>query len=67
MGLMSKDLCKLRAQMTFDSDGTIALKSRGHEAKTLVLTVTQEEEWQLYVPKGRPLEIPKLPFKIPGV
>jgi hypothetical protein len=29
--------------------------------------VAQEEEWQLYSPEGRPLEIPKPPFKIPGV
>jgi hypothetical protein len=60
-------LCKLRAQVTFDSDGTAALKLRGPEAKTLILTITQEEEWWLYAPEGRPLEIPELPFKIPGV
>jgi hypothetical protein len=36
-------------------------------AKTLILTVTQEEEWWLYDFKGRPPEIPKLPFKIPSV
>jgi hypothetical protein len=29
--------------------------------------VAQEEEWWLYAPEGRPLEIPELPFKIPGV
>jgi hypothetical protein len=60
-------LCKLRAQITFDSDGTAALKLRGPEAKTLILTVAQEEEWQLYVPEGRPPEIPELPFRIPVV
>jgi hypothetical protein len=32
-------LCKLRAQITFDSDGTAALKLRGPEAKALILTV----------------------------
>jgi hypothetical protein len=60
-------LCKLRAQITFDSDGTAALKLRGPEAKTLILTVAQEEEWWLYAPEGRPLEIPKLPFKTPHI
>jgi hypothetical protein len=60
-------LCKLRAQITFDSDGTAALKLRGSKAKTLILTVAQEEEWRLYAPEGRPLEIPEPPFKIPGV
>jgi hypothetical protein len=40
---------------------------RGPEAKALILTVAQEEEWQLYAPEGRPHEIPELPFKIPGV
>jgi hypothetical protein len=48
-------------------DGTVALKLRGPEAKTLILMAAQEEEWQLYVPEGRPLEIPELPFKIPGI
>jgi hypothetical protein len=61
---MGRDLlCKLRAQITFD--GTAALRLRGPEAKTLILTVAQEE-W-LYAPKGRPLEIPELSFKIPGI
>jgi hypothetical protein len=64
---MGRDLlCKLRAQITFDSDGTAALKLRGPEAKTLILIVAQEEEWQLYALEGRP-QLPKLPFKIPGV
>jgi hypothetical protein len=39
---------------------------RGPAAKTLILTFAQEEEWQLYAPEGRPLEIPELPCKIPG-
>jgi hypothetical protein len=66
--LMGRDLlCKLKAQITFDLAGTTALKLRGHEAKTLILMVAQEEEWQLYAPKGRPLEIPELPFKIPSI
>jgi hypothetical protein len=44
--LMGRDsLCKLRAQITFDSDGTAFLKLRGYEAKILTLTVAQEEEW----------------------
>jgi hypothetical protein len=60
-------LCKLRAQITFDSDGTAVLKLRGPEAKTLILMVTQEEEWWLYAPEGRTLEIPELPFKIPDI
>jgi hypothetical protein len=65
---MGRDLlCKLRAQITFDLDGTAGLKLKEPEAKSLILTVTQEEEWQLYAPEGRPPEIPELPFKIPGV
>jgi hypothetical protein len=44
MGLMGRHLCKRRAQITFDSDDMAALKLRGPEAKTLILTVTQEEE-----------------------
>jgi hypothetical protein len=58
------DLCKLRAQITFDPDGTAALKLRGPEAKVLTLMVVQEEEWQLYASKK---EFPELPYKIPGV
>jgi hypothetical protein len=48
-------------------DGTATLKLRGPKAKTLILTVAQEDEWLLYAPEGRPIEIPKLPFKIPGI
>jgi hypothetical protein len=40
---------------------------RGPEAKTLILTFAQNEEWWLYAPEERPLEIPALPFKILGV
>jgi hypothetical protein len=44
--LMGRDLlCKLRAQIAFDLDVTAALKLRGPKAKTLILTVAQEEEW----------------------
>jgi hypothetical protein len=57
-------LCKLRAHITFES---AALKLRGPEAKTLILTVAQEEEWWLYAPEGRLSEIPELPFQIPGL
>jgi hypothetical protein len=65
---MGRDLfCKLRAQITFDSDGTGALKLRGPEAKTLILMFAQEKEWQLYALERRPPEIPELPFKIPGL
>jgi hypothetical protein len=60
-------LCKLRAHITFESDGTAAFKLRGPEAKTLILTVAQEEEWWLYAPEGRLSEIPELPFQIPGL
>jgi hypothetical protein len=35
------------------SSGTAALKLRGQEAKTLIFTVAQEEEWQPYAPKGK--------------
>jgi hypothetical protein len=45
VSLKGRDLlCKLRAHITFDSDGTAALKLRGPEAKTLILMVAQEEE-----------------------
>jgi hypothetical protein len=45
MGLMSRDLlCKMRAQITFDSGGMVALLFRGPEAKNLILTVMKEEE-----------------------
>jgi hypothetical protein len=67
MGLMGRDLCKLRAQITFDLYGAAALKLIGTEAKILILTVVQEVEWQLCAPKGRSPEIPELPFKVPGM
>jgi hypothetical protein len=68
VGLLGRDLlCKLRAQITFDSDDIAALKLRGSKAKTLIFAIAQEEEWQLYIPEGRPLEISELLFKIPGV
>jgi hypothetical protein len=35
---MGRDLYKLRAQITFVSDGMAALKLRGPEAKILTLT-----------------------------
>jgi hypothetical protein len=54
---------KLRTQITFGSDGTATLKLRGSEAKTLTLRGAQKEEWQLYSPEGRPLEIPLLLFR----
>jgi hypothetical protein len=66
VGLICKDLCKLRAQITFDLDITAALKLRGPEAKTLMLMAAQEENWRFCAPKERPLEIPDLPFKITG-
>jgi hypothetical protein len=37
--LIGRDICKLREQITFDSDGTAALKLRGTEGKILTLTV----------------------------
>jgi hypothetical protein len=64
---MGRDLCKLRAQITFDSDGIAALKLRGPEAKILTLTVVQEEEWQLCSSKKEIPEMPEVLFKIPGV
>jgi hypothetical protein len=64
---MGRDLCKLKEQITFDSDGMTALMLKGPEAKILTLIVAQEEEWRLYVStKGIP-EMPQPPFKIPGV
>jgi hypothetical protein len=51
---MGRDLlCKLRVQITSDSDGMAALKLRGPEAKILTLMVAQEEECLLYVSKKR--------------
>jgi hypothetical protein len=65
---MGRDLlCKLRAQITFNSDSMAALKLREPEAKTLTLMVAQEEEWWLYLSEGRPPEILELPFRISGV
>jgi hypothetical protein len=60
-------LHKLRAQITFGSDGKAALKLRRPEARILTLTVAQEEEWWLYAPEGRSPKISELPSKIPGV
>jgi hypothetical protein len=60
-------LCKLRAQITFDSDGMAALKLRGPEAKILTLMIAQEEGWRLYASKKEIPEMPELPFKIPRV
>jgi hypothetical protein len=40
---------------------------RGPEAKTVILTVAQEEEWWLYATEVRSHEISELPFKIPGI
>jgi hypothetical protein len=45
VALMGRDLCKLRAQITFDSDGLADLKLRGPETKVLTLMVVQEAEW----------------------
>jgi hypothetical protein len=67
VAVKGRDLCKLRAQINFDSDGLAALKLRGRAAKILTLTVAQEEEWQLCASKKEIPEMPELPFKIPGV
>jgi hypothetical protein len=68
VALMGRDLlCKLRAQINFDSDGTTALKLREPEAKILTLMVAQEEEWRLYASKTETPEVPEFLFKIPGV
>jgi hypothetical protein len=65
---MGRDLlCKLRTQITSDSDGIAALKLRGPEAKIITLMIAQEEEWQLYASKKENPEMPELSFKIPGV
>jgi hypothetical protein len=46
VALMGRDfLCKLRTQITFDSDSMAALKLRGPEAKIVTFMVAQEEEW----------------------
>jgi hypothetical protein len=67
MALMGRDLCKWRAQISFDSDGTAALKLKGPETKILTLMVAQEEEWWLCDSTKEIPEMPELPFKIPGV
>jgi hypothetical protein len=63
---MDRDLCKLRVQITFDSDGIAALNVRGLEAKIPTHAVAQEE-WQLYASKKEISEMPEVSFKIPGV
>jgi hypothetical protein len=66
--LMGRDsLCKLRTQITFNSDSTVALTLRGPEARTLNLMIAQKEEWWLYTSEGRSSEISELPEKIPGM
>jgi hypothetical protein len=68
VGLIGRDLlCKLRAQITFDSNAVAALKLRGPMTRVLTPTVTEEEEWPLCAPEGRPPETSELSFKIPGV
>jgi hypothetical protein len=68
VGLIGSNLlCKLRAQITFDSNGMATLQLRGPKTRVLTLTVTEEEEWPLCAPKGRPPETPELSFKILGV
>jgi hypothetical protein len=42
VALVGRDLCKLRARITFDSDGMTALKLRETEDKILTLMVAQE-------------------------
>jgi hypothetical protein len=67
---MARDLlCKLRAQITFDSDGTAGLTLRGPVAKTLIFTVAQEEEWQLYAPEEGLLRFLSFPsrFQVYGL
>jgi hypothetical protein len=51
---MGRDLLyKLRAQITFDFDGTAALKLTGPEAKSLTLMVAQEEARLPYASEER--------------
>jgi hypothetical protein len=44
VAFIGRNLCKPRAQKTFDFDGMAALKLRGTKAEILTLTVVQEEE-----------------------
>jgi hypothetical protein len=45
VALMGRELlCKLRAQITFDSNSMAALKLRGPEAKIITLMFVQDEE-----------------------
>jgi hypothetical protein len=60
-------LCKLKAQITFDSDGMATFKLRGPKINILTLMVVQEEEWQLCASKKEIPEIHNLSFNIPEV
>jgi hypothetical protein len=52
---MGRDLlCKLQAQITFDSDGMAALKLRGSEAKSLTLTVRRRNSDSMPLEKKFP-------------
>jgi hypothetical protein len=61
--LMGRDLCKLRAEITFDLDGTAALKLRGPMAKTNSHSCTRRGIVVL-CPEGSP---PEIPLKIPVI
>jgi hypothetical protein len=59
-------LCKPRAQRTFDSGGTAALKLRGPETKVLTLTLHRRRNGDSMPLRRRSLNT-ELPYKIPGV
>jgi hypothetical protein len=64
---MGRDLlCKLRAQITFDSNGMAALQLRGPKTRVLTLTVTEEEELPLREGLLRRLSFP-LRFQVYGL
>jgi hypothetical protein len=63
-GIESTDLSKLRAQITFDSDGMTALSLRGPEAKILTLMVAQEVEWRLCASKTEIPYMKPIPFTV---
>ncbi|KAF0885103.1 POLY protein, partial [Crocuta crocuta] len=71
VALMGHDILgKVQAQITFNSQGQVALTLRKPEAKIMSLTIPQGEEWHLYSfnsLKEKPQLVPELPFKVSKV
>jgi hypothetical protein len=70
VGLMGRDLlCNLRAQITFYSDGTMALKLRRPEEKTLILMLHEKRNGDSMTLKGGLLRLLRFParFQVYGL